>query len=1163
MSLTIYTVSDPATIGTALNAMAMFFGQEGWVGTAIKTGLLLSLMFILAQGVTRNGLRLDAMLVQLIVIWVMFMPKTTVTVEQFDNAAPPRVVDDIPYAIALPASLAGSFAMYMTGKIEAVMVNVDGDYLSVTGESHPFTPARALMAITMCPSDPLSCTDQNLVETMRLAARYCSGPALAETKFNQSGNVLASYADTMTEVAQVVIYDSANPFIPGGGGGRLVTCAEAAEHLKAVAELEKNGQGSITQAMTALANRAEVKRYNANARAQDNTTRTWDEALNGINKLRDDNSKLDALALANVTLYAVADSMKYAATAPIDQAISVRRDTALFDWAKSEAQTSMLVSATAPKFMDILFFVFIASTPIVMFIVAANPTGGMKVAGSYVLFGMWTQSWVPMMAIVMSWYQSEMRNLISPAGNVFTPEYTAFFMKHAYTTTIAASNMIQQAPYLMFAIMTGSMFALSGMVSKAMPSGKGGGGSTALGSSGGGGAGGGNDVLTPGAKGGIPGAAMSNAIAGGMSVMGNGLGSSATAMAGDGAGVPGMASLNTSGALNAGRTKASELASQATQSLNTSANKAMEDAAQQITSAGQSIGGEKLAQQMRNAGFDASFNASTGKMTTQYGSFDVSAGQTNSSAVTSALRASLGANSKGAALGKIAELLTGLSAAIAAEGAIQNQAQQSSNVQHGNGAKTQGDAGTKEAFSTTNGQSASAGTSGRTGAQWSQQSSEAKKLADTFSQIASDMQSVSNGNKLATQGGEGVSASTGQQINGADVVTGWGQQVAGKYGSGAGNDGVALGRIASLVQPSLSPQQQQQFESATASRMAQMDANKSSLGLSRDQVAAAAAWNTLADMSAAGKTADEKLGSQLAMAQIAKAAGAGDVTAPLQNVRDGLSAVSGVAGNIQQVSDTVKPTVDAAAATANAALDNNTLRSDVAASMKTDKAKAEGLVASANNGIAAVTAAGAQGRQEAEKKVGDASAIDTQGLVDKAQQNNNSRSAYPMPGDQVQYGAGNDTSLGTFLTKGAPPPANPEGVGPAGMTTVTPNQTMPQMIGGAADVAKQAAADITGGLTGGAATAGAAASAGASALSGATQATQQAASGAAATVTNVVNSAPSGLPTLGNAPGIDVRPSGGGGAPATPASAPAPSSKPSNKSGATGSDAQKPKTPGR
>ena len=101
MAFTIYTVSDPATVGAALQSMAMFFGQDGWVGSAIKTGLMLSLLFILAQGVTRNGLRLDVMLVQLLVVWAMFMPKTTVTVEQFDNAAPPRVVDDVPYAIAL------------------------------------------------------------------------------------------------------------------------------------------------------------------------------------------------------------------------------------------------------------------------------------------------------------------------------------------------------------------------------------------------------------------------------------------------------------------------------------------------------------------------------------------------------------------------------------------------------------------------------------------------------------------------------------------------------------------------------------------------------------------------------------------------------------------------------------------------------------------------------------------------------------------------------------------------------------------------------------------------------------------------------------------------------------------------------------------------------
>lgn len=498
MAFTIYTVSDPATVGSALSAMAMFFGQDDWVASAIKTGLMLSLIFILAQGVTRNGLRLDVMVIQVIVVWAMFMPKTTVTVEQFDNAAPPRVVDDVPYAIALPASVAGAFALYMTSKIEAVMVNVDGDYLSVSGDSHPFTPARALMAITMCPSDPMSCADQNLVESMRLASRYCASGKLANTDFKVSGNVLQSFADTLELQGQTIVFDTTNPYIPGGGGGRAVSCADAASHFLSVAQNERDGVGSVSKAMNGLANRAEIKKYSSSARAASQTERTWDEALTDINRLRDSNSKMDSLAFANVTLYALADTMKFSANAPLDQAISIRRDTSLFEWAKSESQQSMLVSTTAPKFMDILFFVFIASTPIVMFIVAANPQGGLKVAGSYALFGMWTQSWIPMMAIVMSWYQTEIRNMVSPQS--FTPEYMAFFMRHAYTTTIAASNMIQQAPYLMFAIMTGSMFALSGMVSKAMPSGK---GDSSAALKGGGAGGGGADVMNPGSAKGL------------------------------------------------------------------------------------------------------------------------------------------------------------------------------------------------------------------------------------------------------------------------------------------------------------------------------------------------------------------------------------------------------------------------------------------------------------------------------------------------------------------------------------------------------------------------------------------------------------------------------------------------------------------------------------
>jgi len=160
---------------------------------------------ILAQTVTNNGLRLDVMMMQLVLVWVLFLPKTTVTVEHFNNAAPPVVVDDVPYAVAFPAALAGDFSLYMTQKIETVMSSVNGNYLSVTDGISPFTPARILLSFTTCPLDPLRCMDQNMVETMGLAARYCGGGDLSNARFEKSQDVLTDFANTLTKQGSTII----------------------------------------------------------------------------------------------------------------------------------------------------------------------------------------------------------------------------------------------------------------------------------------------------------------------------------------------------------------------------------------------------------------------------------------------------------------------------------------------------------------------------------------------------------------------------------------------------------------------------------------------------------------------------------------------------------------------------------------------------------------------------------------------------------------------------------------------------------------------------------------------------------------------------------------------------------------------------------------------
>ena len=1168
MAFTIYTVSDPATVGAALQSMAMFFGQDGWVGSAIKTGLMLSLLFILAQGVTRNGLRLDVMLVQLLVVWAMFMPKTTVTVEQFDNAAPPRVVDDVPYAIALPASIAGAFALYMTNKIEAVMVNVDGDYLSISGGSHPFTPARALMAITMCPSDPMSCVDQNLVETMRLAARFCAGRELSTMDFRVKPDVLGAFADTMTLQAQVVIYDSTNPYIPGGGGGRVASCPEAAAHLRAVAEAERAGTGTISKAMNGLANRSEIKRYNSIARAQDNTERTWDEALNDINKLRDSNSKMDSLAFANVTLYALADTMKYSASAPIDQAITLRRDSSLFEWAKTEAHQSMLVSTTAPKFMDILFFVFIASTPIVMFVVAANPAGGLKVAGSYALFGLWTQSWIPMMAIVMSWYQGEIRNISSPVA--MTPEYMAFFMRHAYTSTIAASNMIQQAPYLMFAIMTGSMFALSGMVSKAMPSGKGDASGVLKG--GGGGGGGGSDVMNPGAKGGIPGAGMKHAIYGGQAAMAGGMTSSAVGMSGDGgAAYPSLPSLSASGAVQSGASLQSEQSAAVRKQMQTQAQQAYSELAQTVQSAAQKMGGQQLAQRMTDAGVKTSFDAKTGTLTTQYGSFDVGASQSNTKGQSAAARVGLEGSAGFVVLG------TGAKASASIAGAVNEAVNQEVRAGNGKGMRNDKSTGTTEGTSVSSGSTASSGVSGTNGSEYGNTASKAKSLQDTFSKIASQAEALDKTDKAVTQAGQTAGSQVGQEAKGGDVVTNWASQVGNRFGSSTGNDGVALDRVASIALQSLTPDQKAAFTDAAAQKMKASDAMGSSIGLSRDQVAMAAAWSTLSDMSATASTPQQKISAQLGMAELSKAAGGADMTAGLKAVKNGLDKVSEVASNIADMGKKINGEVANAVSGADAKLNpaaTDSFGKKVDADIAANKKRAEGLNARAQGGLAAVTAAGAKAQENAENNNRRESGklLDMQPLVNATEQGLRNQSGAPQAHDISQFGAGNNTSINHKLF-GSPEEGKNNGVmGAEGTGGVVPAKTLPSLIDGAAKEGQKAAdgamqwfsnsnsgnsgggsVDKAAGMVGEAAKAAGISSQGVvdravsmvGDVSKSTGGSPSNAAGGSSTTVVMQGGAEGGLPKLGIDGGINLTPSGGGHAPAPTNSSQPTLSKPS------------------
>lgn len=928
MAFTIYTISDPVVIGSAMTSMAMFFGQESLVGSIVKTGLLISLLFILGQTVVQKGLRLDVILIQLIVVWVVFLPKTTVNIEQFDNSAPPRVVDNVPYAIALPATLAGSFALMMTNRIEQVMVNVNGDYLSVSGDVHPFSPARVLMSFAACPLEPLGCLSQNLVETMRLAVRYCSGPSLSKAEFANQRYVLKALSETLTETGSTVIYDDGNPYVTGGGGGRAASCSEAASYLRNYEDSVGNGSSNeVTETIKNLANKAEIKQNKAVIR--DDGTIDYDTAMGMINKLTDSSSRIDTRSVFNIMTYSMADSLKYVGHTPIDQPISIMRDSGLFNWAKSEASQSMMVSTTAPKFMDVLFFIFIASTPIVMFMLAANPQSGVKVAVSYIVFGLWTQSWIPMMAIITSWYQRDILSIpapIPPLGEPLSPAYMAMMMRQTMTSTIAAGNMIQNAPYLMFAILTGSMFAMSSMISKAVPSGSGG-GSTGEASGAGGSSGGGKGSPLVGGAGsaGSPILAQRAAIAGSENAMRGGMTGDSVGVLGDAsANLSGLGSMDFGGGVASSSNYSSETSAAARQKVEQSQSQALNDTSSLIASGGKYLDGAKVANYLSSRGSTVTWDASTGTLSSDGQSVNLRTGQMNTAARNAALSGNIqaGINSKDSLPGKVLGTFTGISgsAGIQASTGISHGVAQTAGLDELKSLKNERSASSGVRDAASNGESANTGSSGKSGSQWSEIGQKATQLGNTLTKLASSAKALDEADKLSKSAAMDASAKTGAKVEGSDFVNKWGQTQAGKSGSDSRHQAEALGKIQGAMGGALTGEALQGFLSSFGSNYRQMEQAFGS-GMSKDQMAGAAAWKALTSMNASAASPSEKLASLNAMAKLATAANIADVSAGVGAAAAAVERVAAVEKGLASMQAGMKPAMAQTEAAVKSGLD--------------------------------------------------------------------------------------------------------------------------------------------------------------------------------------------------------------------------------------------------
>lgn len=1093
MAFTIYTVSDPATIGSVLTSMAMFFGQDDWVGTLIKTGLIVSLIVILGKGVVANGgLRIDILLVQLLVVWVCFLPKTTVTVEHFENAAPARVVDDVPFAIAVPSAMAGSFALFMTQTVETVMASVQPNYMPVSGEVGMFTPVKTLMNVVTCAHDPARCVNENFLQTLYAAARYCGGGEMSNKDFHRTSNVFRSFSEGLTQNNQTIKYTDTVPYNPGGGGGEAVTCEEARSYINAVVnELEADQPSVFARTLDGLAKTNDERRFSQYAGNQP-STRDWSDTLGIINRVTSQSASFNTLAIANVMSFSIAEQIAKTSKSNIDMTVEIKRDAGLFDWAKAESESSLMVTTTAPKFMDILFFIFIAATPIVMFVAMANPESGIKVVGAYVLFGLWTQSWVPMMAIITGWYQNEMHNYPLPGTQGFSPEYMGGYLRHIYTSTIVASNMLQAAPYMMFAIMSGSMFALSNMITKAAPSVGAGSGAE------GGAAPGGANKPSAGVPGsgslgaGPSGASQLASVMGGQAGLSGGLGSNAFAGGGNVAAAMGGAlpTIDTSAGAQVANAAASAKANEATQSATQAAERGWSQLFSTGRSGSTSVSSAAIASAMKSEGYTAATKTSDGTRDATTKGTDFGVEQSTQQASTLSAKASLSANLgglmgaigsildkeasglskdsanagkqgslanlkslsgqaekafaagdsakgnalldqfKGAAakhdgmygtagnsiLGKVGGVMSkALSLEAGISGAASRGNTQVASLRSSSGGRSERALASESSVGTQHGATNTTGTQAARSAELKKAASEVESATNSAKDAFQTAQTARDAQSLTRSATASSSAGTRASIDGAALVAAWGNTLTANGGE-SGTSRQAMDRVMGALGGALggSAAQFQQGMEANARRL---ESEGKGATMSKDQIAAAAAVQTLHSMmqSEDQGTAAQGFAAVATMAQHSGMGGAVNADA----LGRAASLMGEVEGKIQAGAAALQPQAEAMANTVEAGLANG---SAVAAAAK-----------QFNDGAGATAAGGfeqALGQFGSAEGQGAARAAEIQQPLSDIQQARNpyqyeqpleravgNTSLVPMSGDAANFVAGNYNP--TALKEGA------------------------------------------------------------------------------------------------------------------------------------------------
>lgn len=484
----IFSLGDTQTFAEVLNGVAMMFSNSPilkgngplQIGFGAFLGAMVLLCVMIYKAVFENRFELKTLLVPLVFYIILTVPKTTVVISDVYNIESPKVVDNVPIGLAIPASVISGITTVMTQYIEKAfyvlpMDNVVRSPTQLTQDGF-LTPLQVLNAIRY---DNLN-TDHPLLQQAfnKIYAKCIVGnDQWNPEEYTRTKDAAAYFQSVLNSTERMVSFTVSQA---GQGSVQTMSCSDAGSYVNEAIEVHLKGKSADpTGLLGSNFKKTSFTEKMARAMAVNNT---FGKLKGPTGTIKYTDAEVAGM-LSSITGMSVADSRSFMMNVLFDPMVRTASNcTSEFSldqiskcsaWVSTLEQWKDRSAASGSSFLkkmkdgqNVMVLVGFMLFPFMVFMIMLQGMASKKMVAGYVAFMVSNYLWLPMAAIINFYGQYQFQDAIyllkltNPEA-LFTINQAPALYDVVTTKLSVANNAMGMVPIFCSMLFGGMMWGVS------------------------------------------------------------------------------------------------------------------------------------------------------------------------------------------------------------------------------------------------------------------------------------------------------------------------------------------------------------------------------------------------------------------------------------------------------------------------------------------------------------------------------------------------------------------------------------------------------------------------------------------------------------------------------------------------------------------------------